>query len=199
MRAGKRGFCAGALALLAALPVLAAELRPGSASEEAIWTDHPVRIDRSKQTYERIAVAPIPILLRIPVSSRAVVLDGASFEDRGRIYVLTDIVPVDSKRLCRNVDGAIVVCGRRSKMLLYGLVVGRTLFCNEDFRGGRVSFVTCRSRGKDVAETLVAAGFGWAATPRLQGTQDKAMQKFSGIWRDAVCLTLRRCPPRITR
>lgn len=198
---GRRGFHAAALglALLQTLPALAVDLRPGAASEDPVWTDRPVRIDRSRQTYERIAVAPIVIPIRIAVSSRPTVLDGASFEDDGRLYVLTDIVPIDPQRLCRGAGGAIVVCGRRAKIILYGLVSGSVLFCKEDLRSGRVSFVTCRAKGKDLAEALVAAGLGWAATPRLQAVQDEAMRRNAGIWRDAVCLALRRCPPGVKR
>ncbi|WP_411037384.1 thermonuclease family protein [Shinella sp. BYT-45] len=193
-RAGSRA-AALALLLLAAVPATATELNRGPASDDPIWTDRPVRIDRRKQRYERLAVPLLPTLLRIRVSSRVNVLDSASFEDGGRLYVLTDIVPVDPSRFCRGAAGAIAVCGQQARIALRWRIANRTLSCKEDFRGGLVSFLTCRSEGKDVAEALVASGAGWAATPRLYAAQEKAMRQGTGIWMDQECLRLRRCPP----
>ncbi|MGB3811581.1 MAG: hypothetical protein WA950_00015 [Shinella sp.] len=185
-----------AFLLLAIVPAKGTERRTDAASADPVWTDRPVRIDRRKQTYTRVAVAPLPTLLRIHVTSRVAVFDSASFEEGGRLYVLTDIVPVDPGRFCRGTAGVIAVCGQQARIALRRRIAGSTLSCKEDYRSGLVSFLTCRLNGKDLAEMLVAAGAGWAATPRLRAAQEKAMAQETVIWRDTQCRTLGRCPPR---
>lgn len=197
--AGWRSGCFAAaltLMLLPALPANATELHPGVTTSDPVWTDRPVRIDRRKQGYERLAVAAIPIPWRIRVTSRATVFDSGSFAEGGRVYVLTDVVPVDPGRVCRDASGTIAICGQQAQVALRRRIANRTLSCLEDFHSGRVSFVTCRLDGKDLAETLVADGAGWAGTSRLHAAEEKAMQQKLGIWRDTECRPLRRCPPQ---
>lgn len=197
--AGWRIGCVAAtltLMLLPALPARATELHPGVTTSDPVWTDRPVRIDRRKQTYERLAVAAIPIPWRIRVTSRATVFDSGSFSEGGRFYVLTDIVPVDPSRVCRDAPGTIAICGQQARIALRRRIANRTVSCLEDSRSGRLSFVTCRLDGKDLAEALVAAGAGWAGTSRLQAAEEKAVQQKLGIWRDAECRQFRRCPPQ---
>ncbi len=183
------------LMMLATAPAAAAELRPGVVSDDPVWTDKPVRIDRRKQTYERLAVARITIPLRIRPGSRAIFLDSTSFRDNGRLYLLTDAIAVDAKRFCRSATGTVAVCGQQARIALRRLIANRTLSCNEDFRVGSASFLTCTVGGKDIAETLVARGAAWAATPRLMPVQQEAMKQQAGIWVDAQCRSLGRCPP----
>ncbi|WP_439631872.1 hypothetical protein [Shinella sp.] len=183
------------LLLVTTMAATAAELLPGAASDDPIWTDKPVRVDRSKQTYERLAVDHVMTPLRIPVSSRVTVLDSTSFRDGGRLYVLTNAVAVDAKRFCRGQGGAIAVCGQKARIVLRQLVANRTLFCEQDFRVGPATFLTCTSGGKDIAQALIAAGAAWAATPEGMAAQQQAMQKKAGIWIDAECRALGRCPP----
>ncbi|HEV7248270.1 MAG TPA: hypothetical protein VGN93_14920 [Shinella sp.] len=185
------------LAAFLLLPFVAAatDLRPSAASDDPIWTDKPVRVDRRKQTYERLAVEHVMTPLRIAISSRVTVLDSTSFREGDRLYVLTNAVAVEAKRFCRGEGGAIAVCGQKARIALRSLIANRTLFCQQDFRIGPAAFLTCTVRGKDIAETLIAAGAAWAATPEGVATQQRAMQQKAGIWIDADCRALGRCPP----
>ncbi len=183
------------LLLLSAAAAPAAGLEPGPTSDDPIWTDRPVRVDRKTQGYERLAVEPIVLPLRLHPTVRVTVFDSASFEDRGRLYILTDAVPVDPKRLCRDAAGTIAVCGQQARIALKRLIAGRSLTCKEDIRFAGVSFLTCAAGGRDIAETLVARGAASAATPRLAGPQRDAMREKAGIWIDAACRALGRCPP----
>ena len=183
------------LLLLAAAPAAAAELSPAAASDDPLWTDKPVRIDRRKQNYERLAVEHVPIPLRIRVGSRITVFDSASFRAGDRLYVLTDAVGVDPKRFCRGEGGAIAVCGQKARLALRRLVANRTLSCEEDFRVGPASFLTCTAEGKDVAEALITGGAASAATAKRAAAQKEAMRRKAGIWIDAECRSLGRCPP----
>lgn len=195
-RPAKRTGLAQVLALLlSAVTAQAAGLESGPVSDDPIWTDKPVRIDRKAQAYERLAVEPIVLPLRLHPTARVTVFDSASFADGGRLYVLTDAVPVDPKRFCRDADGTVAVCGQQARIALRRLVAGKSLTCEEDIRFSGVSFLTCSAGGKDLAETLVATGAASAATPRLAGTQEDAMRRKTGIWIDAECRALKRCPP----
>lgn len=180
--------------LLAVAAAHATGLEPGPVSDDPIWTDKPVRIDRKTQAYERLAVEPVLVPLRLHPTTRATAFDSASFADRGRLYVLTDAVPVDPKRFCRDTDGSVAVCGQKARIALKRLVAGKGLSCKEDIRFAGVSFVTCSAGGRDLAETLVASGAASAATPRLVRVQEDAMQRKAGIWMDAECRARGRCP-----
>ncbi len=187
------------LALLPGAAVQASGLEPGPLSNDPVWTDRPVRIDRKSQSFERIPVARQPQPLRLHVSSRVTVFDSGSFLDGGRIYVLSGVVPVDPKRRCRREDGGIAICGQQARLMLRRLIINADLSCEEDLRSGDLSFLTCARQGKDLAAALVAEGAGWAAMAELAGEQAEAMRVRKGIWADAQCLALQRCPPAAVR
>jgi len=186
---------AAALVLLSALPAAGGDLRPTLPADTPIWTDRPVRVDRKQQAYERLAVEPVMTPLRLSIGSRVTVFDSASFREKDRFHVLTGAVAVDPKRFCRGADGAIAVCGQQARLALRRLIANRTLICQEDVRIGAVSFLTCTVGGKDIAETLIAKGAAWAATPRYDAAQQEAMRAKAGIWIDDECRALGRCPP----
>lgn len=177
----------------------AAGLEPGAISDGPIWTDKPVRIDRKVQVYERVAVEPIALPLRLRPNARVTVLDSTSFADGDRLYVLTDAVPIDPKQFCRNADGTVAICGQQARVAFKRLIAGKSLTCEEDIRFAGISFLTCSAGGKDLAETLVANGAATAATPRLAEVQRDALRRKAGVWVDAECRALGRCPPRRQR
>lgn len=193
--ARRAGWALVLVLLLPAAAVHAAGLEPGPVSDDPIWTDKPMRIDRKAQAYERLAVEPIVLPLRLQPTARVTVFDSVSFADGGRLYVLTDAVPVDPKRFCRDTEGTVAICGQQARIALKRLITGKSLTCEEDIRFAGVSFLTCSAGGKDLAETLVANGAASATTPRLAGIQDDAIRRRAGIWIDAECRALGRCPP----
>ena len=190
-----RFLAAALLCLASAFPARPEGLQPGLLSNEPIWTDKPVRIDRGKQTFERVEVKRkvLPLILRPTIQVK--VHDGASFEENGRFYVLTDAVAVQPKQLCRADDQRLVLCGQQARIYFRRLIAGRTLTCREDFRLGRTSFVTCAVAEVDLAQTLVTKGAAWAATPRFANEAQTAMAQKVGIWLDPECRALGRCPP----
>lgn len=190
-------YLATALLHLAAsiLVVQAQGLQPGLISNEPVWTDKPVHIDRNKQSFERIEIERkvLPLILRPTVHVK--VYDGASFEENGRFYVLTDAVAVHPKQLCRDDDQRLILCGQQARIYFRRLIAKRTLTCLEDIRQGRISYVTCAVAEVDLAQTLVTKGAAWAATSRLANEQSNALLAKSGIWLDGECRSLGRCPP----
>lgn len=170
-------------------------LQPVPVSDGPIWTDKPVRVDRKKQSYERVKVERKVPDFTIRPTARVTVFDSASFEENGRLYVLTDAVAVNPKQLCRGDNGRIAACGQQARLFLKRLIANRTLACQENFRAGSAAFVTCVAGEADLAQTLVAKGAAWAATPRLATLQQAAMTRVAGIWIDTECRRLGRCPP----
>ncbi len=191
----KRAFATAFICFTLALPTFAAELQTGPLSDEPIWTDKPVRIDRKKQSLERVEVERkiIPLILR--PTMRVKVFDSTSFEHDGRLYVLTDAVAVHPKKLCRGDDQHLVACGQQARIYFRRLIANRTLTCEQDFRFGAVSFLRCAVAKTDLAQTLVTKGAAWAATPWLAHQQQAAMHQRAGIWLDAECRALGHCPP----
>lgn len=200
--AGRRcaiGAAAALAVLLAAAGAMADGLPPGLVSDAPIWTEKPVRIDRRKQAYERIAVERRIMPARIRITPRVAVFDSSSFREGGHLYVLTGAVAVDPRRLCRGAGGRIAACGQQARLYLKRLITNRTLACAEDYRTGALSFVTCSLQDRDIAETLVGKGAAWAATAALRAKQDEAMRRGDGIWTDTECRAAGRCPPERRR
>lgn len=198
---GQRGRvlarAAAALLLLSlgATTLHAAGLQPGLISNDPIWTDKPVRVDRKTQDYERVVVEnKIPPLTLRP-TARVTVFDSTSFQDGGRLYVLTDAIAVSPRQLCRGDSGHIAACGQQARLFFKRLIANRSLICQENFRAGAAAFITCNIGEADLAETLVSKGAAWAATPRMAGVQQGAMAQTRGIWIDAECRLRGRCLP----
>ncbi|MCT7666350.1 thermonuclease family protein [Shinella kummerowiae] len=172
----------------------AAGLQSGPVSDDPIWTDKPVRIDRKTQGYERVKVERKILPLTLKPTTRVTVFDSSSFQEGGDLYVLADAVAVNPKRLCRGDDGHIAACGQQARLFLKRLITNHTLTCQDRFRAGQAVFVSCRAEDKDLAETLVSKGAAWAATPRLAAAQQQAMTRKAGIWIDTECRAVGHCP-----
>lgn len=181
--------------LALSVPALAASLQSSPLSDEPIWTDKPVRIDRKKQALERVETERKITPLILQPTTRVKVFDSTSFEHDGRLYVLTDAVAVHPKQLCRGDDERLVACGQQARIYFRRLIANLTLTCQQDFQFGRVSFVHCAVTEADLAQTLVTKGAARAATPRLGSQQQTAMQQSAGIWLDAECRAHGQCPP----
>jgi endonuclease YncB( thermonuclease family) len=184
-----------AFLLLSIVAAEAAGLQPGPVSDDPIWTDKPVRIDRKTQDYERVKVERKVPPLTLKPTTRVTVFDSSSFQENGRLYVLTGAVAVNPKQLCRGDGGRIAACGQQARLFLKRLIAKRTLACREDFRMGHASFISCSVGEADLAETLVSRGAAWAATPHLDAAQQKAMAQTVGIWIDTQCRARGRCLP----
>ncbi|MCR6501739.1 hypothetical protein MUO32_22105 [Shinella sp. CPCC 101442] len=192
----KQTLVATLVCLAIGASALAAGLKSsGPLSDEPIWTDKPIRVDRKKQSLERVEIERKITPLILKPTARVKVFDSTSFEENGQLYVLTDGIAVAPRQLCRGHDQRLVACGQQARIYFRNLIANRTLTCLEDFRSGAVSFVRCAVAREDLAQTLVTKGAARAATPRLDSRQKTAMQQGAGIWLDAECRARGRCPP----
>ena len=172
--------------------IFAGDLSVGLASDDVLWPETPIRIDRSKQHYPRLPAVQTAIDRRIliDVPSRIVVIDSARFSANNITYQIADIRGVQPKRLCVNsVDGGRWGCGRMGAILISNLVRGKRLLCDSAARGAVTVLQRCASGKKDVAEEILSRGYGQVSeTSPLAKIQSDARKAGAGLWRNPRCI-----------
>lgn len=184
MRHAERIIAAAVFTLLSVSPVDA------TAGEDLLWPQYPVRIDRSKQTYERLPPVQTAIDSRtwLIVPVRIKVPDSASFIANGQIYRMKGIHPVDAGRICKGGGTGRWPCGRMSAIYFGNLVRGKRVLCNEEIVGDTHLLSACQVGPHRIAEAVIAAGFGVAVDDAaLSLLEAKARQDGKGLWRDPGC------------
>lgn len=162
----------------------------GESDDEMIWTDRPVRIDRSSQNYERVApretVLPMPYTLRM--GTRPDVPDGGSFRLNGTLYILRNIVTPPLEAICEGEGGRRWTCGRHAAYQLRSLLFRRTLKCALLPLARDVKLAQCRSSVADPELTLINKGLAVALSGvELASQQEQAKRQRIGIWDNVDC------------
>lgn len=161
-------------------------------TNDPVWTQKPVRVDRKKQNYQRLP-AKIMIVERqtvIDVPRRVVVVDSASFAFDGIRYQIANIKPIALKRICRGGDGHRWTCGRQGALFLGKLVRGKRMFCEITAAAGPAKVIGCTVGIHDLAGEIVTNGYGQASgDAALIDLQAKAIAKKSGIWDNPACVS----------
>jgi endonuclease YncB( thermonuclease family) len=161
------------------------------AGEENLWPQHPVRIDRSKQHYERLPAAQQAIDTRvwINIPARIKVLDSARFSFEGKLYRIANVHPVALKRICRDREAGRWPCGRLAGIFLGNLVRGKRLLCDVVAGDKETVLGRCQSGLRNIAAEIVAKGFGRAdGDDALTSTEELARSKQVGLWRNPDCV-----------
>jgi endonuclease YncB( thermonuclease family) len=158
-------------------------------ADDILWPQQPIKIDRSKQTYERLPALQKEIDKRtwFVVPQRINVIDSARFTIVGKSFRIDLIHPVDGKRICHDIDGSRWTCGRMAVILLGNLVRGKKLLCNAIPGEKETVLRNCQSGVKDVASEIIASGLGKTDAEGLQSTQQLARKKRAGLWRNPDC------------
>lgn len=160
-------------------------------ADDILWPQHPTRIDRTKQNYERLPALEREIDDRtwVIVPARITMLDSASFSFAGKAYRIAEVHPVSLKRICKDIDGGRWTCGRAAAIFLGNLVRSKRMLCDV-VAGGKVTILRrCQTGRRDIAAEIVGSGFG-----RTEGggpistTEQLARKKRSGLWRNPDCL-----------
>lgn len=173
---------------------IAANELPYAGSNEPIWTDRPVRVDRAAQHYERLPGLFDAFVTKIRVKPQARAFDGGSFEQDGIVFIIADVVAPDPKRICHADDGSIRACGSQSRAFLKSLINRRYLECRAWPIALGARMIDCRIGQYRVAETLVASGYVRAARDiDLVAVEQDALRRRAGLWADAGCRQSRRC------
>ncbi|SSC67066.1 hypothetical protein [Ciceribacter selenitireducens] len=167
---------------------------PYAGSQDPIWTDRPVRVDREGQAYERIPGLIDPFVTKFRIKPQAQAFDGGSFRQDGIIFIIADVVAPDPKRICHADDGSIRACGSQSRAFLKSLINRRYLECRSWPIVLDTRMIDCRIGQYRIAETLVASGYVRAARDAgLVAVEQDAMRRRAGLWADAGCRLSQRC------
>lgn len=151
--------------LVAAVVIFAGLSASAEEPDERLWTDRPIRVDRARETRERlpprseILDAASRFVLRVDEFPK---IDAdASFVAADRRWRIAHVELPKRSRLCPNAAGTVWACGLRAWAFFGGLIADRTLSCrNLGEEILPVQPVECWIREKSVAELLLAGG--WA-------------------------------------
>lgn len=173
--------------------MLAAQVAPTRAVDvvddpaHPVWTLKPTRIDRSKQTYERIAPdVPIAAPLLLAVTPPIDLKPDASFRAGDRQVQLAGLILPERQHLCDTDSGSRWACGIRAHARLAALLTQAPLQCTQlNPAGSTIPALQCASSGTDIATKLLSEG--WAepsadATADLKRAASDARAMRRGLW-----------------
>ena len=175
---------------LASVPLVFLSVGAAAAGDDVLWPQNPIRIDRSKQHYERLPPLRQAIDKRIwvLVPQRITVIDGGGFSFEGKSFRIGLIHPISVKRICNNRDGTRWTCGRMAAILLSNLVRGKRLLCDIAPGPKATTLNDCQSGAKNIAAEIISNGLARTdAAGLLQTAQDLARKKRTGLWRNPDC------------
>ena len=193
----RSGGRSAALFLCLAFATAHAEETPRSSPTDEpapIWVPVPTRIDRDKETRERIDPAPsTDVVPRILVRNARG--DGpAALRIDGRRHRLFGLAEIDPGRICTATDGRRWACGLRARAVLSTLVGGRALLCRGIETGDAVDpVIDCLTRDRSLSEWMVAEG--WAELDAAGATDPVLAAARAAAERDGLGLWSRRGPP----
>ena len=179
------------LLLSIALLSLAVPYAQAEQGDDSIWTTQPTRIDRARQSYERLPARQVARDRRIwvVVPERIKVLDSATFTFGDGTYAIAHVRPVRAKRLCEAIEGGRWACGRMASIFLGNLVRGKRMLC--DVTEGEKSMMLshCVIGSRDVASAIVSQGYGKAEGDETLLSVQAEAQKLAtkGLWRNPQC------------
>lgn len=164
---------------------------PRAADEDVppIWSNTPVRVDRSRDTRERIEATPSrregPALR---VRGNARVGEGATLIVEGKRHRLFGLAPPPSDRVCQDAEGRRWACGQRAFAQLSALIAGQSFGCR--FVGAAedpLPVVDCSGTERSISAMLVARGWSdldplGAADPTLAQALATAKAEHRGLW-----------------
>jgi endonuclease YncB( thermonuclease family) len=163
----------------------------GQMQDDSIWTSKPTRVDKAKQTYERLPGKTVERDSRtwIVVPERIKVLDNRSFSAGDTVYEFANLRPIPAKRYCRAVEGGRWPCGRMASIYLGNLVRAKKLLCDVAQSGEKLILSRCMIGTKDVAADIVDQGYGLATGDDSLLERQKQAQKLAakGLWRNPDC------------
>lgn len=120
---------------------------------QTVWTLTPVRVDPSKQTYERLPTPPDPYPVKFRADRSVRVLDNVTFERKGKRYRVSDAPVVARNQVCVE-GGKRYACGLRAFKALDNAIRGKYLECRIGTEIDAVATAECRVNGRDLATIL---------------------------------------------
>lgn len=163
-----------------------------ASAEDSIWTTKPVRVDPSRQNYERLSDRVMGVdggeTVSFPV--RIEMHDSTSFSANAVEYVLADLQPIAANRLCTAANGSRWPCGLQARIFASNLLRNRSLTCKVQRSPDKVALSGCRDTRINIAAELVSNGHAFPASEGsdLDVAREKAKARAAGVWRDSACI-----------
>jgi endonuclease YncB( thermonuclease family) len=161
---------------------------PATVAPPPIWVPVPFRVDRDKETRERLDPAPsADVVARVLV--RGARGDGpAALRIDGRRHRLFGLAEIDPGRICTTTEGHRWACGLRARAALSGRVGGRVLLCRDiETAEAADPVIDCLLQERSLSERMAADG--WAelddagtADPVLAAARAAAERDGRGLW-----------------
>ncbi|NGO65126.1 thermonuclease family protein [Rhizobium daejeonense] len=155
---------AAAIMLVISLVYLASSWTDGSTpshhldiSSQVVWTQNPVVIDRSIQTYERIAPATDPYPVKLRTANRIRVMDNTTFRYDGTDFRLAGVAPIERDRICMTRSGRRQACGLKAFKALDNVLRNQRVECRVIRGAESGQEVECIVDGSDLRDMLHAA------------------------------------------
>lgn len=154
-----------------------------SFSKRGMPTSHYTEPKQPEVETPRIKVSPLPPKISGQVSA---VRSGYLFQIGRHFVKLYGIDAPDPAQSCVDKRGEWYNCGRKSKMMLERLILGKRLICQVaggDYKGNFIA--TCKLRDVDVGASMLTAGWAVAdrtATPVYIPYEDEAHRNKAGLW-----------------
>lgn len=159
---------------------------------DSIWTSKPVRVDPSKQNFERMPDRVMGVeggeTVSFPV--KIDMHDSASFSANGGEFVLKDLKGIAANRVCTSETGARWSRGAEARLFVGNLFRGRTMICKVERQPGKILLSQCRNTHMNIPFEIVSRGFAFANADNgeLEPALMKAKARAQGIWRDVACI-----------
>lgn len=164
--------------------------RPSAQTPGPVWVPDVVRIDRSRDTRERVVPDGTDRRHFVVATQAAVARDGSFSTNEGRIRIAGIRLP-ERGRVCRTADGRRWACGVRAFVAFSTTIARRGLDCRPVSAGpdARPPLHDCLMDRRSLAETLVSAG--WvevdpaSANEKLTALGARAKVEGVGLWANA--------------
>ncbi|MET3614932.1 endonuclease YncB(thermonuclease family) [Rhizobium aquaticum] len=167
-------------------------LTSSALAQDAVWTSKPVRVEPSRQNFERLPTLMLGVEGGVSISFplRIDMQDSTSFAANGVNYQIKDLIPVASSRLCQTQAGVRWSCGKQASIFVGNLFRGKTLACKVERKADHIALSGCRDLRMEISKEIVAQGFAFpdGGNGDLQTTAMSARERRAGVWNDADCL-----------
>lgn len=161
---------------------------PATAAPPPIWVPVPTRVDRDKDTRERLDPAPAAEIVSRTVVRSARGDGPATLRIDGRRHRLFGLADIEPGRICTTAEGFRWACGLRARAVLAALVGGRTLRCRMIGAAEAADpVIDCLRGGRSLSERMLADGWAeldeaGAADPALVNARATAEREGRGLW-----------------
>lgn len=121
---------------------------------QGIWSSVPVRIERERQTFERLPTPPDPFPFKFRADGQFRALNSHQFKYKGAVYTLVGAPVIPRKAVCRKADGRRYACGLNAFRSLDSAMRGRFVECRLSNDRTLTPNAYCVNNGRVISDLL---------------------------------------------